>query len=189
MASISFLSVSSGTLIGFNMVPYLHYEAHLSAAQAAGVLSLSTLCALTSLFWGAVADRWTPYRCLLGGLLGSAGVILFLTMVNSLSAAYMFGVLWGLVSSSQILIYMLLAHYYGQASYGSIAGAMRPFEAGGLGVGQSLGALLHDLTGNYRGMIFITCGTYVLTVLLMLLLRPPGVSHTTQVSTSSRLSA
>ena len=182
LAVINLLSVASSSVIGFNMVPYLHEEAHLSMAQAAGALSVSTLCALSSLAWGAVAARWTPRRCLLGALTASAAVVLLLTTVQSLAMAYVFSVLWGIVSNAQVLIYILLAQDFGQASYGSLSGAMRPFEAWGLGVGQSAGALLYDLTGSYRGVLVATLCTYVLTVCLMACARPPAVPQGARVA-------
>ncbi|MGE3536223.1 MAG: MFS transporter [Candidatus Tectimicrobiota bacterium] len=185
IALVTLLSVTSSSIIGFNMVPYLHEEAGLSATQATGVLSMSTLCTLANLLWGQLAERWTPRRCLIGTLLCATGAVLFLATVHSLTSAYVFGLLWGLVSNAQILIYMLLAHYFGQASYGSITGALRPFEAAGLGVGQSLGALVYDLTGSYRGLLLAVLGTYLLTVYLMVLARPPAVPSATAASGAS----
>ena len=174
MAITTFLSVASSSAIGFNMVPYLHEEVQLSTSQAAGVLSVSTLCALANLVWGYAADKLTPRRCMIGAMLSAVGIVLFLLAVDSLLSAYIFGVLWGVVSSSQVLIYMGLAHYYGQASYGTIAGTLRPFEAGGLGVGQSFGAVLYDITGNYRGLIIASLGAHLLAALLMFLAKPPA---------------
>jgi sugar phosphate permease len=174
IALASFLSVSSGSLISFNMVPYLHEEVHLSMSQAAGVLSLSTVFALVNLVWGYVADKLTPRRCMIGTMLGAAGTVLLLVGVDSLFSAYVFGILWGIVSSSQVLIYMILAHYFGQASYGTIAGSLRPFEAGGLGVGQSLGAVLYEMTGSYSGLMVASFGALLLAALLMFLARPPA---------------
>ncbi|PON13268.1 hypothetical protein C2W62_35235 [Candidatus Entotheonella serta] len=69
IAVTTLLGVTSESAIGFNMVPYLHEQAGLSTAQAAGVLSLSTLLAITSLAWGYVADRWTPRQCIRGDAL------------------------------------------------------------------------------------------------------------------------
>jgi len=111
---------------------------------------------------------------MIGTMLGAVGIVLFLLAVDSLLSAYVFGVLWGIVSSSQVLIYMILAHYFGQASYGTIAGTLRPFEAGGLGVGQSLGAVLYDITGNYRGLIIASLGVHLLAALLIFLAAPPA---------------
>jgi len=136
-------------------------------------LSLSTVLALTNLAWSYVADKFTPRRCMIVAMLGAAGIVLSLVRVDSLLSAYVFGVLWGIVSSSQVLIYMLLPHYFGQSSYGTIAGALRPFEAGGLGLGQSLGAVLYDVTGSYAGLIVVAIGAHLLAALLMFLARYP----------------
>jgi hypothetical protein len=106
-------------------------------------------------------------------MLGAAGLVLCLTMVQALSAAYAFGILWGIVSSAQVLISMILAHDFGPTSYGTIAGVLRPFEAGGLGLGQSLGAVLYDLTGSYTGLLVVALGAYLLAALLLGLARPP----------------
>jgi hypothetical protein len=77
------------------------------------------------------------------------------------------------LSSAQVLIYMLLAQYFGQSSYGSITGALRPFEAGGLGLGQSLGAILYDVTGSYNGLLSVALGAHLVAALLMGLTRAP----------------
>jgi MFS family permease len=185
VAVATFVSVTSSSALGFNLVPYLHDQAQLSRAQAAGVLSVSTLCALTNLAWSALANRWTPRRCMIGAMLGAAGLVLCLTMVHSLHAAYAFGLVWGTISSAQVLISMILAHDFGSASYGTIAGILRPFEAGGLGLGQSLGAGLYDLTGSYTGLVRGTLGAYLLAAFLLSLMRPPTAAPRVTASSLS----
>ena len=177
VAASTFVSVTSSSALGFNLVPYLHDQVQLSRTQATAVLSVSTLCALTTLLWSAVADRWTPRWCLIGALLGGSGLVLVLTTVQTLSAAVSFGIVWGTVSSAQVLVYMMLAHDFGSASYGTLAGVLRPFEAGGLGLGQSLGAALYDLTGSYTGLLGVSLGAYLLAALLLGLARPPTARH------------
>jgi hypothetical protein len=108
-----------------------------------------------------------------GAMLSAVGIILYLLTVNSLVSAYIFSVLWGVFQSSlEVLVYMLLARYFGRASYSAIAGALRPFEAGGLGLGQLLGPVIYDLTGSYIGLIVASVGFYLLGALLILLARP-----------------
>ncbi len=173
IAVTTLLSVTSESAIGFNMVPYLHEQAGLSTAQAAGVLSLSTVLAISSLAWGYVADRFTPRRCMIGAMLCAAAAVLCLFAVRALLPAYCFGVAWGIVTSAQVLIYMMLAQYFGQSSYGAITGALRPFEVGGLGLGQSLGAVLYDLTGSYDGLLGVALVAHLLAALLIFLARMP----------------
>ena len=71
------------------------------------------------------------------------------------------------------MISILLARYYGRNSYGSIAGAMRPFEASGLGIGSILGGLIYDLTGSYDGLFFESIVASVMALVLITLAKAP----------------
>ncbi|PON11023.1 hypothetical protein C2W62_46985, partial [Candidatus Entotheonella serta] len=181
IAATTFLAVTSQSAIGFNLVPYLHESANLSTPQAAGVLSLSTLLAISSLGWGYLADQFPPRHCMIGAMLGAVGIVSFLFAVDSLVSAYVFGITWGVLSSSQVLISMILARYFGPSAYGAISGALRPFEAGGLGLGQSLGAVLHDVTGSYSGLILTALGAHLLAAVFMFLARAPKTASYTHL--------
>ncbi len=157
------------------MVPYLHEEANLPAAAAVGVLSLTTFLSLANLGWAYLADKISPRWSMVIALTAAGGVVLCLFLVGSIASAYAFGLLWGLVNSSlEVIIYMVLAQYFGRESYGAIAGALRPFEAGGLGLGQILGPVIYDLFGSYSSMIVIAAALHFAAALLIFMARPPG---------------
>ena len=155
VATTAFLGTTANTTIGFNIVPYLVEEAGITTTQAAGVLSLGTVLSLGNLGWGYLADRITPRWCVLAAMVTSAASVLFLFQVNSVLSAYIFGIVWGLSSgTSGVLISMIVAQYFGRTNYGSIGGTLRPFEAGGLGLGQSLGAVIYDIAGSYSLLVW-----------------------------------
>ena len=171
---VAFLNVSGSSGLGFSLVPYLHEFAGLTTIQATGVLSISTFLALSSLVWGQVAGRLTPRWCIVGAMGVSALATLALLQVNSLVAAYAFGVFWGLFHSAlEVLLYMVLADYFGRNSYGAIAGAMRPFEASGLALGQIVGPVVYDLTGSYTILILFSAAVQGMAMFLMLMARRP----------------
>ena len=171
---VAFLNVTGSSGLGFSLVPYLHEFAGLTTPQAAGVLSVSTFLALSSLVWGQVAGKLTPRWCIVGAMAVAAVATLALLRVDSLAAAYAFGVFWGLFHSAlEVLLYMVLADYFGRNSYGAIAGAMRPFEAGGLGLGQIVGPVVYDLTGSYTILIVFSAAVQGMATCLMLLARRP----------------
>ena len=177
LAVVTFLEVGATSGLGFSLVPYLKEVARLSTPQAAGVLSISTFLALSSLLWGQLAGRLTARWCIAGALALSAVAALALLRVESLPAAYVFGVLWGLFHSGlEVLRYIFMADYYGRDSYGAIAGSMRPFEAGGLGVGQVVGPLIYDFTGSYTLLIISSSCLLFFSAALMLLTRRPMMS-------------
>jgi MFS family permease len=174
MATVTFLKVAATSGLGFSLVPHLREAAGLTTPQAAGVLSISTFLALSSLAWGQLAGRLTARWCIVGALSLSAAAALALLRVDSLLTAYVFGVLWGLFHSGlEVLMYILLADYFGRNSYGAIAGTLRPFEAGGLGVGQLVGPLIYDLTGSYTLLILLSSILLISSAALMLLTRRP----------------
>ena len=171
---VAFLNVSGSSGLGFSLVPYLHEFAGLSTPQATGVLSVSTFLALSSLVWGQVAGRFTPRWCIVAAMGVSALATLSLLQVNSVAAAYAYGVFWGLFHSAlEVLMYMVLADYFGRNSYGAIAGAMRPFEAGGLAFGQIVGPVIYDLTGSYTILILFSATAQASGMVLMALARRP----------------
>lgn len=174
VSMVAFLNVTGSSGLGFSLVPYLHEFAGLSTPQAAGVLSVSTFLALSSLVWGQVAGKVTPRWCIVGAMGVSALATVGLLQVNSLLVAYAFGIFWGLFHSAlEVLLYMVLADYFGRNSYGAIAGAMRPFEAGGLGLGQIVGPVIYDVTGSYTILIIFSAAVQGMAMFLMLLARRP----------------
>ena len=174
VATTAFLGTTANTTIGFNIVPYLVEEAGLTTTQAAGVLSLGTVLSLGNLGWGYLADRITPRWCVLAAMVTSAASVLFLFQVNSVLSAYIFGIVWGLSSgTSGVLISMMVAQYFGRTNYGSIGGTLRPFEAGGLGLGQSLGAVIYDIAGSYRLLVWTALCAHILAGIFIILARAP----------------
>ena len=174
VSTVAFLNVTGSSGLGFSLVPYLHEFAGLTTPQAAGVLSISTFLALSSLVWGQVAGKLTPRWCIVAAMAVSTLATLALLQVNSLAAAYAYGVFWGLFHSAlEVLMYMVLADYFGRDSYGSIAGAMRPFEAGGLGLGQIVGPVVYDLTGSYTILILFSAAAQASGMCVMALARRP----------------
>jgi len=174
VATTAFLGTTANTTIGFNIVPYLVEEAGLTTTQAAGVLSLGTVLSLGNLGWGYLADRITPRWCVLAAMVTSAASVLFLFKVNSVLSAYIFAIVWGLSSGvSGVLISMMIAQYFGRTNYGSIAGTLRPFEAGGLGLGQSMGAVIYDIAGSYRLLVWTALCAHILAGVFIILARPP----------------
>jgi len=174
IAVTTFLITMASTGIAFNIVPYFKETANLTSTQAVGVLSLSTSLALANLVWGYVSNRVNPRYSLMGVVVFMTGLIFFLLTIRSVYAAYIFGALWGIGNGAlEVLIYMLLARYFGRASFGSITGALRPFEATGLGLGQIFGGLVYDFTGSYHGLFFESIGAYLLAMIFLFLAIQP----------------
>lgn len=169
---------SLGTLasssVGFSLVPYLVDDVGLSGGVAAGVLSLGTALSIANVGWGLLSDRFTPRRCLVVTMLGSAGMLLYLISVGSLWSALGFAVVWGVFSGAVgTMENMVLAHYYGRGSYGTLLGIYSPFQTAALGLGPSLASLLRAATGGFAAMYLAMTAVYVASAALMFLARRP----------------
>ena len=93
-------------------------------------------------------------------------------MIFTLLAASLlaFALVWGVFSGGLgSLENMVLAQYFGRTSYGSITGALRPFEAGGLGLGQALGPLIFQTTGSFHWLIVTSISAYSMATILIFL--------------------
>ena len=170
------LAILGAATIGFAMVPYLREEAGMSTTQAALVLTLSTFLSLGVLMWGYVADKVTPRRLLVAVLITSAGLTLYLLMVDSVWEAYAFGLLWGLFSGTTgVLESMLLAQYFGRGSFGAITGALTPLSMGALGLGPFLGAKVREVSGSYDELFMVLAGLYVAAAVLIYFASRPNL--------------
>ena len=68
---------------------------------------------------------------------------------------------------------MVLAKYFGRASFGAITGLMGPFQTGALGLGPIFGALLFNMTGGYTALFLYALASYGVAILLVYSARPP----------------
>ena len=91
---LMFTMASTG--ISFNIVPYTQENTGLSSAQAIGVLSLSTALALGNPIWGYISNTVDPRYGVIAVTVFMALLIIYLSMIQSASAAYTFGILWGI---------------------------------------------------------------------------------------------
>jgi len=174
LAATILMFTMASTGISFNIVPYTQENTGLSSAQAIGVLSLSTALALGNPIWGYISNTVNPRYSVIAVTVFMALLIIYLSIIQSAPAAYTFGILWGIgMGGLEVLTYVLLARYFGRASFGSITGAIRPFEAAGLGLGPILGGAIFDLTGTYHGLFIASISAFIVAgVLLFLAVQP-----------------
>ena len=166
-------TIAAGTT-GYSLVPYLYEEVGLSQTQAVGVLSFGTFLSIANLGWGYLADLITPRRCLVICLTGTAVMLVFLMRVDSLPMALAFALAWGIFSGSVgSLEQMVLAQYYGRASYGAIVGVLNPFQTFGLGVGPALATIFQQTVGNYDIFYSILLAVHLAGALFIFLARQP----------------
>ena len=174
LLTITALGTLASSATGFSLVPFLVQDAGLSTAAAAGVLSLGTFLAVANLFWGYLADRITPRRCLMIMMVGAGGMMPLLLTVDSVGEALIFAVVWGIFSGGLgSLENMVLAEYFGRASYGTILGVFSPLQMIALGLGPVLASTVRALAGEFYPLYVAMGVAYFAAAVLMYLARPP----------------
>jgi sugar phosphate permease len=187
------LGTMASSSIGFSLVPYLIEEAGLSTAQATGVLSFGTFLTIANLGWAFLANRFSPRVCLMGVLVIASATILYLFSLRSVPLtfaapmAFGYALIWGLAHGPVgTLEHMLLAQYFGRASYGSIVGTLGPLQTAALGLGPSLSALAREFAGNYGTLFLALVGVQLAGAFLILLVRPPALPARASAGVAAR---
>jgi len=174
LLSITALGTLASSATGFSLVPFLVQDAGLSTAAAAGVLSLGTFLAVANIFWGYLADKITPRRCLIVMMIGAGLMMVFLLTVDSIGEALLFAVFWGVFSGGLgSLENMVLANYFGRASYGTILGVFSPLQMIALGMGPAMASMVRSLAGDFYTLYIAMSAAYLVSAVLMYVAKPP----------------
>jgi sugar phosphate permease len=168
-----FTILTSGT-ISFQVVPYL-VDSGLTQPLAVAALSLSSLFgALVNPAWGMASDRYSPRKLAMAAILGTNVIAVFFLVFNGGTAGFVVAILWGTASGGlNVLGSMMLAQYFGRASFGAITGLMGPFQIGALGAGPAFGAILFNQTGGYTVIWIYSVAAYAIALALIFAVRPP----------------
>jgi MFS family permease len=171
-----FVGVIAGGALSFNLVAYFTDQG-LDPTTAALALGVYALCgAVGSGIWGFVVEKFSERHLLVVMLIVAGGAVFFLLSVQTPVQAIIFGVVYGLAARGEnSLIMMMLAQYYGRASYGTISGFITPFQSLGLGLGPLVGSLFYDTTGSYQLVFTAIAFSYGIAAVFMWLAKKPAL--------------
>ncbi len=165
--------LTSGTFV-FQIVPFL-VDSDVAQGLAVAALSLATLLgALVNPAWGFLADRFSARRLALSAITTSGVITVFFLVLRDGLPLFFVAITWGTASGGlNILSSMMLAQYFGRASFGAITGLMGPFQMGALGLGPAFGAVLFSATNGYTAIWIYGLAGYAAAALLIFAARRP----------------
>jgi sugar phosphate permease len=166
----------AGGAVSFHLVAY-YTDKGMSAGVAATSISLYALFgAIASLIWGILIERMPEKTLLIGATAISGFSLLLMLPVESAAPALVLAAAFGLAGRGEgPLVSSILAQYYGRESYGRILGMLAPFNMAALGLGPLVASLSFDLAGSYTLAFAIFSGGYLLSALLLTLVRTPAL--------------
>ncbi len=174
IVSAECFSIMISGALGYQVVPYL-LDSGVSRPQAALALSISSMMgALANPAWGFLSDRYSPRLMAIAVLLLACAATMLFLAIDAQRQGFLVVVIWGTASGGVgILGSMMLAQYFGRASFGSIIGTVGLFQTVALGLGPSLGAVLFQLTAGYTSLFLFGVAAYTIAILLIYAARRP----------------
>ena len=165
--------LTSGT-IGFQVAPYL-VDSGMSQPLAALAVTLSSaLGAIVNPGWGLLADKYQPRLLAVAATLMAMLSGGLFVISGAAYAIFFFAIIWGMASGGlNVLGSMMLAQYFGRASYGTITGLAGPFQMVFLGLGPTFGALLYAWTNGYDVIWIYAIASYAVAAVLIFGARKP----------------
>ena len=175
IVSAEMLTILTSGTVGFQIVPFL-VDSGISQPVAVIALSLSSLLgALVNPGWGILADRYPPRILATFATLATLVTATFFIATAGGTGGFIVAIAWGIASGGlDVLGSMMLAQYFGRASYGTITGLTGPFQMAFLGLGPTFGALLYRATDGYSVIWYYALGAYAVATLLIFSARRPA---------------
>jgi MFS family permease len=182
LVASTFLAAIATGGTAFHAVAYFT-DVKIEPAVAAAAVSVMALAgAFGNGLWGALAERVSPRGLNIATMFLAAVTVASLTHVVAPISAFIFALLFGLnARGAAVLTQVLIASYFGRRFFGAISSLLDPFHKGGLGLGALFAGIAFDHTGNYQIIFRIFFACYVISALLIFLLRRPERTRSIEI--------
>lgn len=163
-----------------------HLAAHLSDAGLAGGLVATAISfysitnGLSSGLWGYLSERISERLIAVAATAAGSAVVFALMGVHDALAAIIVCTLYGfVVRGENATLGLIIARYYGRASYGAISGTLVPIGYVGLGIGPLIGSVIYDISRDYAAFWWMLIACHTVNVAFLALAFQPKPPATT----------
>jgi len=170
-----FIGVFVSGSVSFHLGAYLGDRGVVAAAVATALSVYSITNGLSSGLWGYLSERISERVIAIIATSFGALVVVALMGIgsNALIGVAICGVYGLVVRGENATLGLIIARYYGRASYGAISGTLVPIGYVGLGIGPLIGSILYDSTHNYTNFLWLLMACHVCNVAFLGLARRP----------------
>ena len=160
------LFISGG--VSFHLAVYLG-DAGIPTAVIATALSLYSITnGLSSGLWGYLTEHVSERHIGMVATAAGSGIVLALMGVRNPLLAVAAVTAYGfVVRGENATLGLIIARYFGRASYGAISGTLVPIGYVGLGIGPLVGSMLYDRTLDYGAFWWMLAACHILNLLLL----------------------
>ncbi len=170
-----FIGVFVSGSVSFHLGAYLGDRGVVVAAVATALSVYSITNGLSSGLWGYLSERISER--VIAMVATSFGALVVVALM-SIGGDALIGIavcgLYGLVVRGEnATLGLIIARYYGRASYGAISGTLVPIGYVGLGIGPLIGSMLYDSTHDYTTFLWLLMACHACNVVFLGLARRP----------------
>ncbi len=156
-----------------SMVPYFESIGFTPAVAAAGLAVYGAFSTASRFIWGYVADRITVRRAIVLQSVLTAGGVALQLVAGSQMALFLIVAYHGLMLGGFVVLQPLVwPEYFGRRSLGAITGITQFFTTFVLAAGPVFAGAVFDATDAYLWAYRTLVGTWLLTAVLMMVVRP-----------------
>ncbi|MQF70170.1 MFS transporter [SAR202 cluster bacterium AD-804-J14_MRT_500m] len=177
------LAVAGGLIFVVQAGTNIHIGAYFQDQQlsstiaAAAIVFSAVFVGVGSLAWGWLVERYN-----IRYIFGSVALVLALAsatmvMVNSTTEAFVSAGLFGIAVGGMLVVPpVAAATYFGRRSLGAIRGITESFVSLGQAIGAVFSGVVYEVTGSYSAAFVCFFILGILTVFLILFIKPPNQS-------------
>lgn len=156
-----------------SMVPYFESIGFTPAVAAAGLAVYGAFSTASRFIWGYVADRITVRRAIVLQSVLTAGGVALQLVAGGQTALFLIVAYHGLMLGGFVVLQPLVwPEYFGRRSLGAITGITQFFTTFVLAAGPVFAGAVFDATDAYLWAYRTLVGTWLLTAVLMAVVRP-----------------
>ena len=175
LAIATMLRLAVVNVVTVQFVPFMVWK---GLDEVTGAFMLATMSGLSipgRIAVGFLGDRMSKTLLLAIGLWSGTAAFLLLQSAETLSAIWLFVVLFALVESVNPLNWALIGDYYGRKSFATLRGIMGIVYTWGVAAAPALAGWAYDTTQSYSLVLWSMAISYFVGAVLFLVMQPPAL--------------
>ena len=173
-----FVFFTIGAVLGHQIV----FLTDMGISMAAAAMALGVtggMGGLGKIVFGLLADRYSPKPVVIFCIVFQGIGILFLLFAKSMPLVWVYALVFGFSMGGHMALQpLLVAHFFGLSSYGSIYGIISMIGALGSSLGPVTAGKMYDILGHYQWTFLVCCMACAVACVGLLSARRPKRSAT-----------
>jgi MFS family permease len=176
-----FAAILASGAIAFHMPAYLTDRGYPATVAATALSVFAVSGSVSAGLWGYLSERVSERILSIVTMVGAAAAVALLAQPDLGSIVLPVAAALGFAARGEsALLNLIVARYFGRASYGRITGAMQPLNMLALGTGPLLASVSYDQRGDYAAVFAVAIVLFLAGALTISQMREPRMDKLAQ---------